>query len=172
MKTMENIGCVVGNSNLNLLTGKEDVTGTVLEGKSYEVEYMIYDTGRSIIEKMGTMSLENNEPTLKYFENMFSHRSTEWEFTKLSSFSKLTPIPYVNARIAKPVIVSNADRYEMSFDPLLLDANGILNIYVSVSNDTKKLDFLDVYKNSDAVVVHSLYNTKGFVSAEILNEAA
>ena len=82
MKTMENIGCVVGTSNSDaLLIGKENVTGTVLEGQKYEVEYMIYDTGRSIIEKMNTMSLENNEPTLKYFENMFSHRSKEWEFT-------------------------------------------------------------------------------------------
>ncbi len=63
-------------------------------------------------------------------------------------------------------------RYEISFNPLLLDANGILNIYVSISNNTKKLDFLDVYKKSDAVVVHSLYNTKVFVSAEILNEEA
>jgi hypothetical protein len=103
---------------------------------------------------------------------MFSHRAPEWSFTELTAFSKLTPVPYKNAHIAKPVLVSNAGRYEMLFDPLQLDSNGILNIYVSISNDTKKLDFLDVYKKSDAVVVHSLYNTKGFVSAEILNEEA
>ena len=78
LKTMENIGCVIGNENANLLTGKENVTGTALENKTYEVEYMVYDTGRSIVEKMNTMKLENNAPTLKYFENTFAHHSSEW----------------------------------------------------------------------------------------------
>jgi len=30
MKTMEGISCVIGAANANLLTGKEDVNGTVL----------------------------------------------------------------------------------------------------------------------------------------------
>jgi len=72
MKTMEGISCVIGAANVNLLTGKEDVTGTVLEGKSYAVEYMVYDTGNAILTKMNAMNLKNNGPTRKYFENMFS----------------------------------------------------------------------------------------------------
>jgi len=33
---------------------------------------------------------------------------------------------------------------ELTFSPVKLNANGILNVYVSASNSTKKLEFEDV----------------------------
>ena len=48
---------------------------------------MVYDTGTAVLERMEEFSLNNNEPTLKYFEVMFTSRAEEWGFPELSSFS-------------------------------------------------------------------------------------
>ena len=52
----------------------------------------------------------------------------------------------------------------------LLYSNKPNEVIVLGGKYSKRLDFDDVYKRSDAVIVHSLYNTKAFVSAEILKE--
>ena len=40
--------------------------------------------------------------------------------------------------------IAKRERFSFEFSELDLDATGILNIYVSVSNDTKELNFEDV----------------------------
>lgn len=56
LKTMDNIQCIVGReTNTNLLTGKVNKTDN-LENVTLEVEYMVYDTGRALLERMKEMN--------------------------------------------------------------------------------------------------------------------
>ena len=174
LKTMDNIQCIVGQeSKQNLLTGKATTKGTDLENVTLEVEYMIYDTGRAILERMKEMNnLKINQPTLQYYQNMFAHKSKGWNVPQLRKFSKLEEVPYVSAKIITKSNIQKIGRFDVTFDPIKLDANGILNLFVIASNSTKQLSFDDITKVSDAVIIHSFYDTKSFVSAEILGETA
>jgi len=96
----------------------------------------------------------------------------DWDVQILKSFSKLAEVPYVSAKILTKTNILSRGRFELNFDRIKLDANGILNLYVIASNATKKLSFEDIHKVADAVIIHSFYEKKAFVSAELLTENA
>lgn len=83
MKTLENVGCPVGNANYasqNYMYGVSSLESSASSAGSTSTEYVVYDVQRSTLARMSSMSLTNNDQTKKYFENMFSHHNTIWDF--------------------------------------------------------------------------------------------
>lgn len=59
-------------------------------------------------------------------------------------------------------------RHRFEFNEIQLSHNGILNLYVLVSNDTDTdIVFENMVSNADAIVTHTFYYNKAFVTAEV-----